>query len=243
MRTASMYDGLSYLISCEVPVDLIVDVGILSCTYPLIKAYPDIKHILVEPVKSFHENIKNIYNSNNIEFELLSFAAGSTNSNLKLCEFDKLKIGKVTHSTLINEDVLPDQDGLISIHDVPVKRIDDYLKSSLVYRKLIQLNRYFLFKIDVDGFEEEIFHGAECVLDRCSIVVLEVPIPKLVQRINLMDKYNFVCVDIVEPCYYKDNLSQVDIIFVKRELYEKNNVNAWIGTTTVDPSLWQAYVD
>lgn len=238
-RLPSMIDGLSYIRRCGVPVDFVIDVGILSCTYPLIKVFPDKKHVLVEPVRSFHKNIESIYRDNGIDYMLCDFAAGSVNGNLVLCEYGK-KSGEnvITHSSIYRSIVDAPTVNLLSSVSIEVRRIDSLVSSVVSEIGLVGSDYFYLLKIDVDGSEEEIIEGALGALDRCSIVVLEVPITKLLGRVSLMEGVGFKCVDLVDPCYYKGALSQVDCIFVKNSLVRLFAVDPWLVSSTIDFDKW-----
>ncbi len=237
-RLPSMIQGLEYLKGCNVPVDFIIDVGILTCTYPLIHCFPDRKHILVEPVRSFHTNIESIYKSKNIDHLLLKCAAGKSNEKLVLCEYGKRGGTEVTHSRLfdVNADI-PNED-LISKLIIDTKRVDTLLEMHKTECCASNDKYDFLLKIDVDGTEEDILEGSRNCLGQCSVIVLEIPIVKLLGRVSLLDQLGYQIVDIVDPCYYKGCLSQVDCIFVRKDLMRVHQVDPWQRSSSIDFSAW-----
>lgn len=236
-RLPSMIEGLEYLKRCNVPIGFIVDVGILTCTYPLIHCFPHKKHLLIEPVRSFHSEIHRIYTEARIDYKLLGCGAGRENGLRVLCEYARKGGRKVTHSRIFMSAQQAPVTDLVGCVDVEVQRIDSILDSYRVENGICNTD-FFLLKLDVDGAEEEVVAGAGAVLNRCSVVVLEVPIAKIAGRITLLDQIGFQCVDIVDPCYYKGGLSQVDCIFVKKDLIRPYHIDPWANTTSIDFDQW-----
>ncbi len=233
-----MVHGLEYLKNCNVPIDFIIDVGILTCTYPLIHCFPYLKHILIEPVRSFHANIESIYNSKNINHLLIKCAAGKSNEKLILCEYGKKGGTEVTHSRIFDMEANIPTDDLISKIVIDTKRVDTLLEMHQSECSPTKEKYEFLLKIDVDGTEEDILDGSQGSLDKCSVIVLEIPIVKLLGRVSLLDQLGFQVVDIVDPCYYKGCLSQVDCIFVRKELIRIHKVDPWLSSSNIDFSAW-----
>jgi FkbM family methyltransferase len=242
-RLPSMVAALEYIKECGVPIEYIVDVGILTSTYPLMHCFPTLKHLLVEPVRSFYPGIEEIYKKHNIDHTLMKCAAGARDSTLVLCEYAKDGGHKITHSKIFNSPSEAITTNLLACLDIEVRTVESLLREA-AEQGLVKADAPFLLKLDVDGTEEDIIEGAKGVLDRCSVVVLEVPIVKLLGRVQLLDSLGFTCVDIVDPCYYKRAMSQVDCIFVRKDLHRKHGVDPWSKGGPVEFSQWYegAYV-
>jgi FkbM family methyltransferase len=237
-RLPSMVDALEYIKKCDVPIDFILDVGILTCTYPLMQCFPSKKQFLVEPVRSFFPKIREIYDERKIDYTLVQCAAGSENDTLVLCEYG-LDGGHVpTHSRIFKSPGEAPTANLIACVDIEVRKVDVIVRDVVAKEGSLPPTSSFLLKIDVDGTEEEILEGAREVLGRCSVVVLEVPIVKLLGRIQFLDQLGYQCTDIVEPCYYKGALSQVDCVFVRKDIYARLGVDPWSKGGSVDFSQW-----
>ena len=77
-RTPSIYHSYKSLLEIGIPFETIIDVGVNKHTPPLIKMFPDKKHILIEPLKYFNEFIQQNYQ--NIDYEILNYAVGNENA-------------------------------------------------------------------------------------------------------------------------------------------------------------------
>jgi FkbM family methyltransferase len=240
-RNPSMTESLTFLKSKMLPISYIVDIGILNCTKALVKVYPDIPHILVEPVRSYYPAIESFYKNNNIDYVLIKAAASNKTSLVKLVEYSADKSGTITHSEIVDINKTDIDNRVVSTVTVDGLTIGDIL-----YRagKSLELSKEkFLLKMDIDGFEDEILEASNKYLINCICIVLEVPILNFYKRLKIVAELGFEAVDIVDPCYYKNGLSQVDVIFVKPEYKNKLGINTWYGNTEVDFKEWQSYED
>ena len=87
-------------------------------------------------------------------------------------------------------------------------------------------------KIDTQGSEIDILMGADEVLKNCKIILLECPIisynkgaPAFDEYIKYLNKINYLPLDITELHYIDKVLIQVDIIFLKKEIFHKIFLN------------------
>jgi hypothetical protein len=98
----------------------------------------------------------------------------------------------------------------------------------------------YLLKIDVDGVELQILNGATQTLKKCACVIIECPMSldhrMFFDRANFLNKSGFVLWDIVDFCYYKNELSQVDLVFVNSEMKQKYFAPWHQGQ--FDPTKW-----
>ena len=83
-------------------------------------------------------------------------------------------------------------------------------------------------KIDTQGSEIDILKGGEEVLKNCKIILLECPVisynqgaPSFNYYIEYLNKINFLPLDITEVHHLDKVLVQVDIIFLKKEIFNK----------------------
>jgi hypothetical protein len=81
-----------------------------------------------------------------------------------------------------------------------------------------------LIKIDAQGSEIPILMGGPRLVSKAELIVLELPFagqynegaPSFIDSIKYMDSIGFDPFDVVEDHYNKDILTQVDILFAKR---------------------------
>lgn len=210
MRIPSKQFSLEFLRHHGLSVKTIVDIGVNTETRELIKVFPDLKHILFEPVEEYYAAINKKYKS--IDYDLIKCAVsdenGSTILNIKSQGNDK---GKITHSQVGKEK------------NTQLARTVEKITLDSFFEKNNHYLKPYLLKIDVDGHEMPILKGSVNTLNNVSCVIIEAPLTVLPQRMNFLVNRGFVLWDIVDLAYYYGNLSQVDLIFLNET--EKNQPN------------------
>jgi len=83
-------------------------------------------------------------------------------------------------------------------------------------------------KIDTQGSEIDILKGGSEILDNCKIILLECPIisynigaPSLNEYIRYLDSIDYLPFNITEIHHLDKVLVQVDIIFLKKDIFQK----------------------
>ena len=83
-------------------------------------------------------------------------------------------------------------------------------------------------KIDTQGSELDILVGGNKILEKCKIILLECPIisynegaPTFTDYINNLNKLDYLPFDITELHYLDKVLVQIDLIFLKKDIYNK----------------------
>lgn len=213
MRIPSKQSSLQFLRSSGLAVATIIDIGIQRQTPELIQVFPDLKHILFEPVEEYYPLI--IENYKYINYDLIKCAVSNENGTavLNVISLDKQK-GLITHSYIGSKE------------NSPLARTVEKITLDSFFEK----NDYpkpYLLKIDVDGHEIPILEGSVNSLNDCSCVIIEAPLAVLPQRMNFLTSRGFVLWDIVDLAYYYDNLSQVDLIFLNPTEKKKADFNPW----------------
>ncbi|MEM1782689.1 MAG: FkbM family methyltransferase [Candidatus Aenigmatarchaeota archaeon] len=191
------------------PVGTVIDIGVHKQTPELIQVFPDKLHLLFEPVSEFHDEIKQNYKGLNY----IIFPVALYNKRMEgwLQVFDINGRGEITHSSITferKENFRPIQ--ILTLDEVMMERHDP---------------QPYLIKIDVDGVELQILQGARDTLKKTSCVIIECPISidtnYFFDRSNFLREEGFVLWDIVDFCYYKEELSQVDLIFLRKDIKDK----------------------
>lgn len=77
VRNTKLIESLCLLRSIELPVGTVLDIGVRHLTYPLIKVFPDKKHVLFEPIEEYFPAIRADYAS--IDHELVNAAVYDRN--------------------------------------------------------------------------------------------------------------------------------------------------------------------
>lgn len=204
-RKPTKYDSLSFLRRNGLEVSTIIDVGVQRETFELKGVFPDLKHILFEPVEEYFPHIEKNYRA--IDYELIR-AAVSNLDGVAMLHKIKNNEGAVTHSTIANSETSTS----IEVRKVS---LDSFFKDK-------NYDTPYLLKIDVDGHELMILEGARKLLKKVSCLVIEAPLIYgwIQERINFIINEGFVLWDIVDLAYTHGNLWQVDLIFISRN--EKN---------------------
>lgn len=217
-RYPTMQDSLRALLDAGVPVESVLDVGILTGTAPLIEVFPGIPHHLFEPVDLHFQQIRKNYR--NINFKLHHVALSDSDGEAYLACRAIHRDGRVTHSEVVSAPVttqeVPD---LVECRAIPRSRLDTLLERENVGDNC-------LLKIDVDGHEMSVLQGAEKTLERTSVAVIEAPLnrvalPHLFERSQHMMSRGFHLMDIVDLAYYDGVLWQVDLVFVRGDIVRR----------------------
>jgi hypothetical protein len=110
-------------------------------------------------------------------------------------------------------------------------------------------NKPYLLKVDVDGPELEVLNGATETLKFCSCIVIECTVgagdTKMTKMLNFLNLHNFSLWDMTDMAYYKDQLWQVDLVFVNNNFmparkYELIDAEYWKDDTKdwmLDPTV------
>ena len=197
-------------------IKTVIDVGVLNGTPELIKVFNDCKHVLVEPVDSFHENIIKVYNDHDIEFDLIKKACSNKIGKNELRVFNHMTEDDYpTGSTLITRNEKRENNRAeIQITEVDTTTLDDLCKSYL---------GPFVIKIDVDGHEFEILKGSGNCLEHTYLFVIEAWTSRIEETIRILSDKGFALWDITDFCYTRAQMSQVDLVFLNKSLFKNSN--------------------
>jgi FkbM family methyltransferase len=192
--------------SRQIPVRTVLDVGVLTGTPELLEAYPDRMHVLFEPVAEFAATIEQVYR--NTPHRLVQAAVSDTSGETHLSTKTIMAGLGISHSYM-TDAAEP------SLRTVPKVCLDDYLRQNPVEPP-------YLLKIDIDGFEMKVLHGATEALKQSSIVIIEVTVYDLVERIGYLQQAGFRLFDISEPCYYDQSLWQGDAVMIRNDVHSRH---------------------
>ncbi|MEM9725603.1 MAG: FkbM family methyltransferase [Pseudomonadota bacterium] len=191
----------------------VIDVGILISTKELMSVFSEKKHVLIEPLQEYYEVINERYSQAGIDFTLLELAASNNMGVQNLQKRNHLpnlgdRFGGVTASNLVfTEGAAHDPTNIVSVKTDTL----DNIKSAFTGP--------FLVKIDVDGAEFEILEGLRDV-DDVYLVVVECWLSRIERFQSVMKEKGFNLYDITDLCYMRGQLSQVDLVFLNRKLFD-----------------------
>lgn len=206
-----------------VPVDCIVDVGVLQGTRELIESFPELHHYLFEPVLECNPAISQSYRY--IKHEVINVAVGLQDQPGHMyCTGGAGESG--SSARFVPGGALSPESNIKTVS------LDHYFENQFKY------NNAFL-KIDTDGNEENVILGATDFVEKCSVVMVETTSTRLVPIVSLMQDRGFVVFDIVEPCYYDEALWQCDIIFIRKEIFQEKFET--IGDEGFDPGKYSIF--
>jgi FkbM family methyltransferase len=208
MRAAKVRESLSLLRSLNLGLTKIIDVGIQHFTPPLMEIFPDLPHVLFEPVEEYYPHIRKNYAA--LSFELVETAVSDFDGELLLHTEKKTRGDEISHSHIVKTPT-------VSTRTVRSTRLDSYLSP-------VRKEDNFLLKIDVEGPDVPlaILRGAAGILANTAVVMIEMTVDKFMQRAQFLDEHGFDVWDICDLCYYGDCLWQVDVFFVRRDLKAAN---------------------
>jgi FkbM family methyltransferase len=208
-----------------VPVETVIDVGVLHGTPELMAVWPDKRHVLFEPVAEFAPKIA--HNYRNLRHELHTMAVGDSSGTIGLRTTSAIAGMDISHSKMT--DAVPGADP--AIRSVPKIALDDFLPRRA-------LTEPYLLKIDIDGQELSVLKGAAETLRKCSVVIIECQSSQLVQRISAVQAAGFDLFDLAEPCYYDKVFWQCDAVFVRKDLLAGRFKRL---TGMVEPGMYESF--
>ena len=214
---------LNVLMKRGIDVHTVIDVGVLNGTPELIQAYPHILHILFEPVIEFQLDIENKYAD--IPHKLVPLAVSDRSGRTALEVVTVFSDHDITYSAMSDET--PEK----AKRSVAMVSLDDYLA------KNPSCSPYFL-KIDIDGQEMKVLRGAEETLKQTSVVMIEVTVDNIVERLSYLSEKGFKLFDLTESCYYDDSLWQCDAVLIRRDIHLKSFETI---SDSVDRYKWQIF--
>lgn len=218
-----------------VVIDAVLDIGVQYSTPELMHVFRDAKHLLVEPAQEYFDFINENYTAAELNYELVQAACGKEEGDAILNLIDISQSGRVTHTSVSNE---PTSATWRKIDVLTIKNLLDLYLSNHSHK---------LLKVDVDGIELDILEGAGNRLKEFDVIIVEAPISInndfFFDRLSCVRSKNFVIWDIVDFCYYKSCLSQVDIVFVRKDVKETlSQLNPWHDGKGFAASEWITYL-
>jgi FkbM family methyltransferase len=219
--------SLRQLVSAGLAPGTIVDVGVFRHGTPaLIQAFPHAKHLLIEPVEEFTDDIHAVYGHMH-DYELISAAAAKTSGSAEL----SLTNG-MTHSTLLDRVRLdPTQWDDTQTRTVRTVTLNEVASTR-------QLVSPYLIKIDIDSSEKdmEVLDGVTEILDDTDCIVLEAnlggftgrPLTSMGSRLDRLDSLGFFAWDIAEPRFKEGVFFQCDLVFLSQRFRDRLEFVPWL---------------
>ncbi|MBF0231894.1 MAG: FkbM family methyltransferase, partial [Desulfamplus sp.] len=195
----------------------VIDIGVGKGTWKLYKAFPESFFLLIEPLKNFEPDLKNILKQYKGEYVLAAASRKSGKTVFNVHE-DHLQ-----GSSIFKESMGVEADGHEII--VPLAKIDD-----IIIEK--QLKGPYLIKADVQGAELDALDGSSLTMQNTEAIIVEVSLfefmkgaPQFYDVVHYMKCKGFVAYDIIlgwnRPL---DNaLGQIDMVFVKENSFLRRN--------------------
>ncbi|MBI2404294.1 MAG: FkbM family methyltransferase [Gemmatimonadetes bacterium] len=187
----------------------VIDVGVADGTMDLYRAFPDARHVLVEPVEECRRYLHAICRQfPRVEYVLA--AAAREPGRLVINVHQDV----ARSSAYWESDYLP---GCVTTREVPAVTLDQI-------RRERALEPPMLLKIDVQGAELDVLAGADRTLDDTEYVVLETSLfeffrggPLLDEVIRYLSSRGFAVYDVLALQYrpFDGALTMVDVGFVK----------------------------
>lgn len=219
-RRENLEEVLHHLLKFKFNPKTVIDVGVATGTFELYKAYPESKHLLVEPLSEFEGSLIEITKKYRAIYVL--GAAGEKNGFININ----------VHKDLLGSSIYKEAEGRYVdgyTKKVRLLKIDDICKEK-------KLNGPYLLKIDTQGSEILVLKGARRVLRDTDAVILEAHFyqffkkgPQFYDIISFMKRSDFVVYDIFGG-YNRPldgALASVDLVFVKNHgIYRQNHLFA-----------------
>lgn len=189
---------------------VVIDVGAQTGTEDLYRAFPDARHLMIEPVEEHRGALMEIA-SKLKEAEIVIAAASSVSGETYLHVSDNARYAQMSDSRE------PEEGTLRNVRKIACTTVDDLCRKRA-------LKGPFVVKIDVDGREMDVLQGMTDVLEKTECLISETVFfgddPNTFYAVlEFMKSRDFVVYDIVEPLYRPVDFAlwQVDTVFVKRQ--------------------------
>lgn len=235
MRLPTVVDSLRvFKENFSKQISSVIDIGAQTGTYFLMSEFKNAKHYLFEPVHIYHDILKTNYEKAGISYELFDYAV-SDSSGIMYQHWLSIDLsGNVTHSQLLPQKC-PEWFGekLVKIVETKVITLDEWAQNKKVEEP-------YLVKIDVDGIEEKIIDGGAETLKNATLVIIEAGIPSLVTRAQKLQNLGLILFDICDLCYYFEQFSQCDLVFINKDVV-KNNINFRPWEKTGGIVVWEKW--
>lgn len=189
--------------------DVIIDVGFAAGTDGLYETYKDAHYVLIEMLESFIPAMKSMSEKiNSSEWHLC--ALGATRKNIEYF-YDPTKPHCVTFNS----------HGPLGWQKSQI--LQATLDSIVLESPYTRNARKFLVKIDVDGPEIDVLKGAEELLKKEALFIIESPLcdsdkSRFLSICNFMSHHGYEIFDLIEPVFrpIDQALWLVDVVFVPR---------------------------
>ncbi len=199
----------------------VIDVGAAKGTDSLLNTFPESHHFMIEALEEFIPKLDVIKDRmSNAEYVI---GAATSNSGTITINVHPDLFGSSTY--------LEDEDSNVNgvPREIPAYKLEELCKTH-------KLKGPYLIKIDVQGAELDVLHGAEAILEDTEYIILEAVLfdffkngPNFYDFIEFMNKRGFVVYDFFDPLYrpLDGAMSQIDIAFVKdKGLFRKHHIYA-----------------
>jgi len=186
----------------------VIDVGVANGTFELYEAFPNARHLLIEPLEEFKPALEKITRQFNAEYVI---AAASD------------KVGRIAinvHSILDGSSILKEVEGS---HVDGVERVVPAVTIDYLCNERNLIGPY-LIKVDVQGAELQVLNGGRKTLEETELVILEVHLfqffvnsPQFYDVVSYMKDRGFVVYDCFGG-YHRPldgALAAMDVAFVK----------------------------
>ncbi|MEM0928868.1 MAG: FkbM family methyltransferase [Pseudomonadota bacterium] len=228
MRHPTKDDCFKTLKSIGAPIGTILDVGVKTCTYELLRAFPDHHHVLMEPIVEYNDEMRRNYERTNTSFEVINAAICDRDGGVRLKTTTVYADKPISHAR-ITDDNVEDDDHRV----VPSMTLDGIVATR-------ELKDPFLLKVDVDGAELLVLKGAKEALRRTSVVVIETGFANMVERAAALLAEGFEVFDVVDISYYNDRFVQADMVFIRCDIVRDRQLEVY--RDGFDVAKWQPYM-
>ncbi len=191
--------------------ETVIDVGAAVGTHALYEAFPNAKHLLIEPLEEFKPYLDKLAKQlKNVEI-IIAAAAGESGSTTINVHPDLFGSSTYQECEDSNVNGFP--------RTIPCVVLDEVCKKN-------GLHGPYLIKLDVQGAESDVLTGASQILKETECIILEVSLlgffvtgPQFYDVIAFMKERGFVVYDILDYVYrpLDGAMSQVDLVFVKEQ--------------------------
>lgn len=227
MRHPTKDDCFIKLREMGAPVGSILDVGVKTCTYELLRAFPDLHHVLMEPISEYLDDMRANYERAGASFDVVNVAVADRDGEVRLKTSTVYADKPISHARITSDGEADAQHRI-----VPAKRLDAIVAERAPAEP-------YLLKIDVDGAELLVLEGARETLRKTSVVVMETGFSNMIERAQAVLSAGFEVFDVVDISYYDNRFVQADMVFMRKDILRDYGFEVY--RNGFDVAKWRSY--
>lgn len=202
-RSASMISALDSLSRLQIPLRMVIDVGVRRGTRELMEVFPDKRQILIEPGDEYRDGLSESYSSAGIDTVIVSAVATDQDGEVRLLDTVSTNCDDEEMAAKVKVREPASHEGAVLM-----RKIDSIIAEH-------GLTGPFLLRIDTGENELRTLEGAAGALKSSNIVIVACQMSYMTQVSRLLHDSGLELFDIVSLSYQDWQLKQFNAFYVR----------------------------